>query len=181
MGHVPADLARRVYETAHLTGEFLLRSGQTSTEYFDKFRLNADPKLLHQIAEAMAAVVPPGVDALAGMEMGGIPLVTALSQVTGLPARFVRKKAKEYGTRTIAEGGPVTGLRLLAVEDVVTTGGQVLLSTADLRAEGAIVEACVCIIDREAGGRAAFAEIGLDLRPLFTISELHAAANQTSD
>src|SRR5688572_16561220 len=100
---VPDDLAQRVYETAHLTGEFLLRSGQTSTEYFDKFRINADPVLLHDVATAMAALVPPGIDALAGMEMGGIPLVTMLSQVTGLPARFVRKKAKEYGTRTIAE------------------------------------------------------------------------------
>jgi orotate phosphoribosyltransferase len=179
MGGVPADLARRVYESAHLTGEFLLRSGQTSTEYFDKFRLNADPGLLHEIAEAMAGLVPPGIDALAGMEMGGIPLVTALSRVTGLPARFVRKKAKEYGTRTIAEGGPVTGLRLLAVEDVVTTGGQVLLSTADLRNEGATVDACVCIIDREAGGREAFAGIGLELRPLFTITELNAAAAES--
>src|SRR4051812_12486998 len=140
-GDMPPDLARRVHDTAHLTGEFLLRSGQTSNEYFDKFRLNADPALLHEIAEAMASLVPPGTDALAGMEMGGIPLVTALSRVTGLPARFVRKKAKEYGTRTIAEGGPVAGLHLLAVEDVVTTGGQVLLSTADLRREGATVDA----------------------------------------
>lgn len=172
---MPDDLARRVYETAHLTGEFLLRSGQTSSEYFDKFRINADPVLLRDVATAMAALVPPGIDALAGMEMGGIPLVTMLSQVTGLPARFVRKKAKEYGTRTIAEGGPVEGLRLLAVEDVVTTGGQVLLSTADLRSEGATVEACVCIIDREAGGAAAFAEIGLELRPLFTMTQLNAA------
>lgn len=175
---VPDDLARRVYETAHLTGDFLLRSGQTSTEYFDKFRVNADPVLLRDVATAMAALVPPGIHALAGMEMGGIPLVTMLSQVTGLPARFVRKKAKEYGTRTIAEGGPVEGLHLLAVEDVVTTGGQVLLSTADLRAEGATVEACVCIIDREAGGAAAFAEIGLELRPLFTMTQLKAAAER---
>ena len=173
---MPDDLARRVYETAHLTGEFLLRSGQKSSEYFDKFRINADPVLLRDVATAMAALVPPDIDALAGMEMGGIPLVTMLSQVTGLPARFVRKKAKEYGTRTIAEGGAVDGLRLLAVEDVVTTGGQVLLSTADLRAEGATVEACVCIIDREAGGAAAFAEIGLELRPLFTMTQLNAAA-----
>src|SRR5688572_15563852 len=92
------ELARRIYAASHLTGEFRLRSGATSREYFDKYRFESDPKLLLAIAEAMAELVPPGVELLAGLEMGGIPLATMLSQVTALPALFVRKKAKEYGT-----------------------------------------------------------------------------------
>jgi len=170
------SLAARVYEIAHLTGTFTLRSGTTSKEYFDKYRFEADPALLRDIAAAMAPLVPDGVDALAGLELGGVPIATALSLETGLPARFVRKEAKTYGTCQLAEGGDIEGLRLLVVEDVVTTGGQVLLSTADLRARGAVVDTVLCAIDREAGGTEAFAAEGLELRSLFTMSELLAAA-----
>jgi orotate phosphoribosyltransferase len=170
-----SDLARRVYETAHLTGTFTLRSGQVSHEYFDKYRFESDPRLLRDIAEAMAPLVPAGTEALAGLELGGIPIVTMLSQVTGLPALFVRKQAKDYGTCQLAEGGEVEGRRLTVVEDVVTTGGQVLLSCADLRARGGIVDTVLCVIDREAGGTEAFAAEGLALRPLLTMSAIKAA------
>jgi orotate phosphoribosyltransferase len=169
-------LARRIYEIAHLTGEFKLRSGQISNEYFDKYLFEATPALLRDIAEAMAPLVPDGTDALAGLELGGIPIVTMLSQVTGLPALFVRKQAKDYGTCRLAEGGEIEGRRLVVVEDVVTTGGQVLLSCAELRALGATVETVLCVIDREAGGPEAFAAEGLALRALFTMSELKGTA-----
>jgi sugar phosphate isomerase/epimerase len=76
--------------------------------------------------------VPPDVDALAGLEMGGIPLATMLSQETGLPTLFVRKEAKKYGTCKLAEGGEIKGRRLTIVEDVVTSGGQILLSAKEL-------------------------------------------------
>ena len=171
-----SDLARRIHDVAHLTGTFRLRSGQTSTEYFDKYLFEAQPALLREIAESLAPLVPAGAEALAGLELGGVPIATMLSQVTGLPTLFVRKKAKDYGTCRLAEGGGVDGRRLVVVEDVVTTGGQVLESCAELRALGATVDTVLCVIDREAGGRDAFAEVGLDLRPLFTMSELKAAA-----
>ena len=170
-----SDLARRVYETAHLTGTFTLRSGQVSNEYFDKYQFEADPDLLREIAEAMAALVPAETEVLAGLELGGIPIVTMLSQVTGVPALFVRKQAKDYGTCRLAEGGEIDGRRVTVVEDVVTTGGQVLLSCAELRERGALVDTVLCVIDREAGGPEAFAAEGLALRSLFTMTELKAA------
>ena len=168
-------LARSVYECAHLTGTFTLRSGQVSNEYFDKYLFESDPELLRTIASAMKELVPPDVEVLAGLELGGVPLATMLAQVTGLPALFVRKKAKEYGTRRLAEGGEVEGRRVLIVEDVITSGGQVVLSTEDLRREGATVTDVVCVIDRQAGGAEALAAAGLAMRPLFTMSELVAA------
>jgi orotate phosphoribosyltransferase len=171
-----SDLARRVYETAHLTGEFTLRSGQVSDEYFDKYLFEADPVLLRAIAEAMAPMVPAETEVLAGLELGGIPIVTMLSQVTGLPALFVRKEAKAYGTCRLAEGGEVAGRNLVVVEDVVTTGGQVLLSCADLRERGATVDTVLCVIDREAGGPEAFAAERLALRALLTMTQLKTAA-----
>jgi orotate phosphoribosyltransferase len=170
------DLARAIHATAHLTGSFTLRSGAVSSEYFDKYLFEADPVLLGRIAEALAPLVPAGVDALAGLELGGIPIVTRLSQVTGLPALFVRKEAKAYGTCRLAEGGDLDGRRLTVVEDVVTSGGQVLRSCADLRDRGAEVGHVLCVIDREAGGPEAMASEGLELRALYRMSELNAAA-----
>ncbi len=112
---------------------------------------------------------------LAGLEMGAIPLATAMSLKSGVPAAFVRKKAKEYGTSKLAEGTDISGKRVCVVEDVVTTGGQVILSTADLRAAGAIVEHIICVIERDAAGKRKLEEIGLTVHALFKMEELIAA------
>ena len=151
-GGVTSSLARRVYEACHLTGSFRLRSGQLSDEYFDKYLFEGQPGLLREVAEAMIALLPE-CDVLAGMEMGGIPIATVMSQLTGLPTVFVRKQAKEYGTGKAAEGGPVDGRRVVVIEDVVTTGGALLASCRQLRASGALIDAVVWAIDREQGGR----------------------------
>jgi orotate phosphoribosyltransferase len=171
-----SELAATIFERTHLTGRFTLRSGVTSTEYFDKYLFESDPVLLRAIADALAPLVPPGTEALAGLELGGVPLVTALSQVIGLPALFVRKEAKTYGTCRLAEGGEVDGRRLTVVEDVVTSGGQVVISCGDLRERGAVVEHALCVIDRQSGGPEALRAISIELRSLFTMSELEAAA-----
>jgi orotate phosphoribosyltransferase len=168
-------LAAAVHAHAHLTGEFLLRSGAISHEYFDKYRFEAEPDLLRAIALALVPMVPDGTEVLAGLELGGVPLAVMLSQLTGIPTAFVRKQAKPYGTRRLAEGSDVDGRRVLVIEDVVTSGGQVVLSTSDLRAAGAEVEYALCVIDRQAGGPEALAEAGVVLRALFTMAELKAA------
>ena len=98
-----------------------------------------------------------------------------VSQLSGLPALFVRKAAKEYGTCRLAEGGEVSGRRLAVIEDVVTSGGQVVESCRALRERSAVVVAVLCVIDREAGGAEAMASEGLALSSLFTMSELKAA------
>jgi len=172
-----ADLARRIHDVSRLTGEFVLRSGRTATEYFDKYRFEADPVLLDAVAAAMAPLVPPGTEVLAGLEMGGIPVVTALARHAGLPAAFVRKQAKAYGTCRLAEGADVVGRRVLVVEDVVTSGGQIVLSTAELRALGADVTGALCVIDREQGGREALAAESIPLHALLTAADLHRAAH----
>ena len=169
------ELARRIYDASHLTGTFTLRSGAVSTEYFDKYRFEADPVLLAAIAEAMAPLIPHPTDALAGLELGGVPLATMISQVTGMPALFVRKEAKTYGTCQLAEGGAVEGQRLCIVEDVVTSGGAILDAARELRQRGATLGPVICVIDRESGGLEKLAVEGLTLQPLFTMSELTAA------
>lgn len=165
-------VAKQVMETAFITGEFLLRSGQISNEYFDKYRFEAKPALLKQVAELMVPLIPEGTELLAGLEMGGIPLATMLGQLTGIETVFVRKKPKEYGTRQFAEGNDVSGKRVVIIEDVITSGGQLLLSAADLREAGAQITDAVAVIDRESGGIAAANEVGIDLQCVFTMTEL---------
>lgn len=171
------DLARQVHATCHLTGRFVLRSGRIADVYFDKYQFESDPVLLDRIAERMAPLVPEGTEVIAGLEMGGIAVVTALGRHTGLPCAFVRKVAKQYGTARLAEGAPVAGRRVLVIEDIVTSGGQIVISTGELRKLGAVVDQALCVIDRKEGGAEALAESGIELLSLFTRQDLeHAAA-----
>jgi len=172
-----AAVARGGHRRSHLPGGFTLRSGVVAHESFDQYLFESHPAMLRRTAEALAPLVPAhGVDALAGLETGGIPLAVMLSQVTGVPTLFVRKEAKTYGTCRLAEGGDVEGRRLFIVEDVVTSGGAVLDAVAELRRRGATVERAVCVIDRESGGPQRLAENGIELKALFTMTELKAAA-----
>jgi orotate phosphoribosyltransferase len=175
-GEIQETLAQRIYDRSHLTGSFKLRSGAVSSEYFDKYLFEADPALLREIAGEMVAQLPQGVQALAGLELGGVPLATAASQLCGLPTLFVRKQAKDYGTCRLAEGGELQGRRLAVFEDVITSGGQVIASCGALRELGAEIVCVLCVIDREAGGAQSLAAEGLPLRSLFTMSQLKSAA-----
>jgi len=168
-------LARDVDACCRLTGEFTLRSGQVSHEYFDKYLFESDPVLLARVADEMVGLVPEGTELLGGLELGGIPIVTAIAARTGLPALFVRKKAKEYGTCKLAEGPDVAGRRVTLVEDVITTGGAVRDAARALREAGATVEVVVCAIDRSPEGQDPLADVGLEVRPALTKAQLDAA------
>lgn len=153
-----------------------MRSGVVSGEYFDKYLFESDPELLREVAEALVRLLPTEAQAVAGLELGGVPLATMVSQVSGLPTLFVRKAPKDYGTCRLAEGGEVADRRIAVIEDVVTSGGQLIESCAALRERGADILAVVCVIDREAGGPDNLAAQGLELRSLFTMSQLRATA-----
>ena len=172
------SLARDIDSLCRLTGDFLLRSGQRATEYFDKYLFEADPPLLARVVEEMAGLVPRGTEILGGLELGGVPIATVLSQRTGLPTVFVRKKAKEYGTCKLAEGADVAGRRVTLVEDVITTGGAVRDATRELRAAGAVVEVVLCAIDRSPEGDNPLFDVGLEVRPVLTKAQLDAVAGR---
>ena len=169
------NLAADIDACCRLTGEFTLRSGQVASEYFDKYLFESDPALLARVADQMVDLVPTGTELLGGLELGGVPLATALSARTALPALFVRKQAKQYGTAKLAEGPGVRGRRVTLVEDVITTGGAVREATAALRDQGATVDTVVCAIDRSPGGENPLADVGLEVRAVLTKAELDAA------
>lgn len=169
------EIAIEIYSAAHITGKFLLRSGQTSNEYFDKYLFEANPGLLREIAKEMSSLIPSGTDIIAGLEMGGIPVVTALSIETGLPAAFVRKKAKEYGTCKLAEGSDINGKKVCIIEDVVTTGGQIIESARELRNRGATIDTVLCVILRDNAALDILAADALALKPAFTMDYIKSA------
>lgn len=166
------ELGKKIYDVSHITGEFLLRSGKISNEYFDKYKFESLPEILEPIAKHMVELVPLGTEILAGLEMGGIPLSTAISLKTGKPSIFVRKKAKEYGTRKLAEGSDFAGKNICVIEDVVTTGGQIIESVKELRDLGAKIDSVLCVIVREEKAFENLKSAGLTLIPLFEMNEL---------
>ncbi len=165
-------LAAKVSEVSQLSGEFRLRSGLVADTYFDKYQFESDPALLLAVAARMVDLIPDDTELLAGLELGGVPVATALSIASGIPCVFVRKKAKDYGTAKLAEGPNIDGQQLLIVEDVVTTGGQIVISAVDLRQAGAHVHSAICVIDREQGGTMALTRAGLSLSSVFKRSDI---------
>lgn len=169
-----ANLAQRIKQCAKLSGQFTLRSGKTSDTYFDKYQFEADPQLLGAIAREMAKLVPTGTQVLAGLEMGGIPIVTLLSQATGLPSAFIRKEPKEYGTCKYAEGASLANKRFVLVEDVVSSGGAIVDALKKLNADHLVPDAAICVIDRQTGGKEALNAVGLPLLSLFALAQIEA-------
>ena len=156
--------AKKIYEVSHLVGEFKLRSGIVSNEYFDKYLFESDPELLHEISLYMKELIPEETDLLAGLEMGGIPIATAVSLNSGMKCMFVRKNSKEYGTCKLAEGTEFAGKKVCVIEDVVTSGGQIIKSVNELRERGAVVDSVLCVILRDSKALDLLKKEGLELR-----------------
>jgi len=152
------QLAKDIGAVARLDGSFRLRSGEQSAEYFDKYQFESDPALLRRVAQRMLALLPPETDILAGLELGGVPIATAMALESGRPVVFVRKQAKEYGTCRAVEGADIRGRRVVLIEDVITTGGAIGEAAAQVSAVGGRVIAVVCAIWR-ANGRPAIASL----------------------
>jgi len=142
------DLASRVREAALLEGDFVLSSGKKSRFYVDKYLFSTEPALLRDLAREISARLPAGTERLAGVELGAVPLVTATGLESDLPYNIVRKSAKEYGTGNRIEGRTPVGEKVALIEDVVTTGTQVLKAAAVLEEVGAEVLGIVTVLDR---------------------------------
>jgi orotate phosphoribosyltransferase len=144
------ELAARVRDAALLEGDFVLSSGKRSSFYVDKYLFSTEPALLRDIAAALAETLPPGVDRLAGVELGAVPLVVATALQTGLPYVIVRKAAKEYGGSAgrAVEGVLLGDERVVLLEDVVSTGAQAINAARKLDGSGAEVVKVVAVLDR---------------------------------
>jgi orotate phosphoribosyltransferase len=168
----PDELARRIAETAVLRGTFTLRSGRTSSYYIDKYLFLTQPEILTEVGALIAIRLPPTTTRLAGAELGGVPLVTAVSLASGLPSAYVRSSRKDYGTANLLEGRLEPNDKVVLVEDVVTTGGQAIEAAKVIRDAGAEVLRVIATVDRQEGARENMEQAGLRFEALLTISDL---------
>ena len=166
------NLASMLRECALLEGDFTLRSGKKSRYYFDKYLFEGTPEVLGEVARALAAMIPAGTRQLAGVELGGVPLVTAVSLASGIPAIFVRKVKKDYGTSKLFEGKRIEGAPALIIEDVVTTGGASIEAARSLMDAGIEVSGVLAVLDRKQGGEEAFKEAGIAFSALFSRGDI---------
>jgi orotate phosphoribosyltransferase len=166
------QLANRIAEVSLLRGEFTLRSGRKSNYYLDKYRFETQPDVLIELGLLLAAKVPANVDRIAGAELGAVPLAAATSMARGKPYVIVRNQKKDYGTSKQVEGVLLSGETVLIVEDVLTTGGQVLEAAKSLQAVGAKIDRIVAVIDRQEGARENIEGAGFVFEALFTTQDL---------
>ncbi len=166
------ELARRIAEVALLRGEFTLRSGRKSNYYLDKYLFETQPDILVALGKMFAERVPPGVDRIAGPELGAIALAAAASMASGKPFVIVRNQKKGYGSGKLLEGTLKPGETVLVVEDVLTTGGQVLEAVKSLEGAGAKVAGILGVLDRQEGARENIESAGYKFEALFTTRDL---------
>jgi orotate phosphoribosyltransferase len=172
------QVAVRIAEVALLRGTFTLRSGRTSHYYLDKYLFSTQPDILRALgemfAERISALRASGtaVTKLAGAELGGIPLVSAASIASGIPSVFIRNRRKDYGTKQQLEGTLEEDDRVVIIEDVATTGGQVLEAAQVIADAGAGIAQIICTIDREEGAKERIESAGFPFQALFTVADL---------
>lgn len=156
------------------------KSGILSPVYVDNRTLPSFPEQWIKVIEAFGALIREKVlvfDGIAGIESAGIPHSAALGYSLRKPSVFVRKAAKDHGTKRMVEGGDVKGKQIVLVEDLVTTGGSSLHGVEQLRAAGAQVTDCLCIVSYGfAQADEAFKKAGVVLHPLVTFSEILSSA-----
>jgi orotate phosphoribosyltransferase len=161
-----SPFAEKIAAVTYRPGPYRLPDGETLDVYFDPYLLAGDPELLKETAGALAALLPAGTEALAGPALAGIPLVTAVSLHTGLPAAFLRPAPKQRGSWQQIEGAELGGRRTVLLDDTARSGASLLRSARLLRIGGALVGTAVCVLDRDAGATTLLADHHLVLRTL---------------
>jgi len=146
-----AELADRIRAAAVLEGDFTLRSGRKSKFYVDKYLFETQPEILAELGRRFAEKVTPRTTRIAGAELGGVALAAAAAMAAKLPFVIIRNAKKDYGTGKMYEGRIEPTDRILLVEDIATTGGQVLEAAKVITGLGATVERIVAVVDRREG------------------------------
>lgn len=176
-----SELRELIRSRSFRLGSFTLSSGAESDLYFNLKPTMMDPRGANLSARAfLARIIEERVDYVGGLEMGAVPIiagVAAISDVDGTPVKtfFVRKQAKQHGTKDVIEGlGPLdtlSGKRVLIADDVATTGGSMLKAIRETREAGAIVDVAMVLVDREEGAKGFLRDNGVRLLSVFKASE----------
>lgn len=166
------QLGKKIVELSYIEGDFILSSGRKSNYILDKYAFETKPEILETIAGEMAKMVESDTTKIAGMELGGIPLATALSLATSIPFVIIRKAKKGHGLERLIEGDINKNDKVVIVEDIATTGSQALLAAKTIEETGASILKIIYVVDREEGARKEIEGKGYNFKPLFTKTDL---------
>ena len=166
------QLLHRIAEVSLLRGDFTLRSGRKSSYYLDKYLFETQPDVLAALGKLFAEKVTSNIHRIAGPELGAVALAAAASMECGKPFFIVRNQKKGYGGDKLIEGILKPGEHVLIVEDILTTGGQVLEAAKVIQAAGAHVAGICGVIDRQEGARENIESAGFRFDAIFTASDL---------
>jgi orotate phosphoribosyltransferase len=166
------ELAKRVKETSYLEGDFTLRSGKKSKYYMDKYLFETQPDILKALGEEFAKHATSDVTLIAGAELGGVALAATTAMQTGKKWIIVRNSKKDYGTSKMVEGVLKADDVVLLVEDIATTGGQVLEAAKIITETGAKVKKIVAVIDRKQGAAENITTAGYKFESILTKEDL---------
>ena len=167
-----SELINRIRETAYLEGDFILRSGKRSKYYLDKYLFETCPDILRALGEEFAKHVTGDVTLIAGAELGGVALAAATALETGKNWIIVRQSRKDHGTSKLVEGVLKPSDVVLLVEDIATTGGQVLEAAKVITEAGAKIKKIVCVIDRRQGAAESITQAGYKFESILTKDDL---------
>lgn len=175
------ELLALVLEVSFRRQKVTLSSGRQSDFYLDLRQTLMRPRGAELAGRLLLArlLAGPPVDAVGGMAVAAVPVVTALlvaavlrDPATPLVGFFVRKEAKAHGLGRQIEGVLAAGQKVALVEDTTTTGGSTLAALDAVEAAGGVATRALCIVDRGEGAAEAFAARGMALEPLFTRADL---------
>ncbi len=151
-------------------GRFVLTSGAVSDYYVDIKKASTKPDVLKKIVKIMSEYAK-GYDYLAGMELGAVPLLVALSLETEIPYVIIRKEKKGHGTSKQIEGDDINNKKVLIIEDVTTSGGSVIKTINTIRQNKGLVDEVVVVVDRESGAEEKLHDHDVNFIPLLSVSE----------
>ncbi len=171
------ELLEQIKTKAVVRGERTLASGKKSDFYIDGKQVTLDPQGILAVGKTILAMLAgQNVDAIGGPTIGADPIsaaVSLLSSQTGHPIRafIVRKEAKKHGMQKMIEGPAIhAGDQVVMVEDVITTGGSVLVAIKEVEKLEAKVVKVICLVDRNEGATEILA--AYNYSPIFTLKEL---------
>jgi orotate phosphoribosyltransferase len=166
------ELIKRIKETAYLEGDFTLRSGKKSKYYLDKYLFETCPDILAALGAEFAKHITDDVTLIAGAELGGVALAAATAMEANKNWIIVRNSKKGYGTGKMVEGVLKADDVVLLVEDIATTGGQVVEAAKIITEAGAKVKKIVCVIDRKQGAAENIVQAGYIFESILTKDDL---------
>lgn len=175
------ELLELILEVSFRREKVTLASGRESEFYLDLRQTLMRPRGVKLAGELVLEKLREGppVDAVGGMAVGAVPLVSAVlaaaaaqDESTPLLGFFVRKETKKHGLGKRVEGSFAPGQAVALVEDTCTTGGSTLEAVDAVEEAGGKVARVLCLVDRGEGAVAAFAERGLTLEFLFDRGDL---------